>query len=1026
MGATLCISLQSTLGDAQAQEPAPRSGGLAQFGSGNSDPKKNLDGAKDVWKTTPSSSGTQPPSADGSTGRPDVGVHDVGPPQEVVRSESRSLGGVTRSKRKSNSQEKSELDNNVSRSGRGVLQPEDHGNLRKPQSIPTPEVFPPSPSPSPSPSGPPVDVSAPSKSLTYSDEEIFSKVFKKKQVVQNLQVPVFYESSPKSIGNVTLHSNLEYESGKFAAAVNCEEIFKYLEGLVDPLYLRRELIELEVAKKDLKKWVPLIFFSDSAYQVIYDESKLRISILVPPEARKLQVQAIQPFMQMTPEGELVRPSNLSAQVTGYANQEFRVYQASKSLNTSERAPFQTQFNSAVNLLGWVLESNAFYQEKRPGSTLPSWIRQDVRLVKDYPSIRVRQSIGDLIYPTDSVQVFQPLGGIDFATVFQMQANRINYPSGEEELFLKRPSKVQVFINNQQRQILELPAGRHALKNFPVFNGVNQVKLVITDDLGQEETLNFIISTGLQLLAPGVQQVNYAIGYPSTQVSATKVYDTNNPIFSGFHRVGVSNSLTLGVNSQAKKDQVNFGLNAVLGTNIGVFSIESMSSRVRSSRPGYYLKLNYLYFNQGVLNQTANSGYLSVMNRTSVNFGVLGSTPEFYSFGIFRYNNPVIYNGYLNLTAPLSDKFLGTLSASYSLNRVTRNPQDSSQVANYSYGLTLSEVFQNAMASINIRVAKLATNMTEKTITINLNWRLDSKQFVSASYETMHEAISTNYNYNSLGSYSGRFLANAGYQKNETQNQARINLNYWGSRGIVGGNYQYIDQTTSSTFTNSQSGQNTSGTNNVNSQDSNHSQTQLINLRVSSSLVYAGGQFALSRPVTDSFVIAKAIKSAEGERILVNPAGEGQYMAASGFLGPAVVPEVASYYYMPLRVVAPDSGIGVNILNERFTVFPTYKSGFIIRVGEEQSVLLVVHLVSPKGESIGADFGEIRSIDFTDGPKTPIFTNRNGKLVVQGLAAGRYEVELFSGKWRKVIVEIPEGSTNILDLGKVVIQGKANE
>src|SRR5207244_11270209 len=118
------------------------------------------------------------------------------------------------------------------------------------------------------------------------------------------------------------------------------------------------------------------------------------------------------------------------------------------------------------------------------------------------------------------------------------------------LFLKSDSKVDVLVNVRLVQTLQLPAGQHNLKNFPFASGANDVVLRITDPVGRIETITLSFFFDSKLLAQGEQEFAYSVGLPSRTENGHYNYDADSPTLSAFHRIGLSDKLTAGLNLQA--------------------------------------------------------------------------------------------------------------------------------------------------------------------------------------------------------------------------------------------------------------------------------------------------------------------------------------------------------------------------------------------------------------------------------------------------------------------------------------------
>ncbi|MBI5783357.1 MAG: fimbria/pilus outer membrane usher protein [Gammaproteobacteria bacterium] len=107
--------------------------------------------------------------------------------------------------------------------------------------------------------------------------------------------------------------------------------------------------------------------------------------------------------------------------------------------------------------------------------------------------------------------------------------------------------MDIYVNDRRVQTLQLSSGPYDMTDFPVANGSNNVKLVITDATGRVEVKNFDIVSDANLLAAGLHKFAYNAGAISTTVNREKQYDSDKPVLSAFHRYGLTDSFTLGGN-----------------------------------------------------------------------------------------------------------------------------------------------------------------------------------------------------------------------------------------------------------------------------------------------------------------------------------------------------------------------------------------------------------------------------------------------------------------------------------------------
>ena len=187
---------------------------------------------------------------------------------------------------------------------------------------------------------------------------------------------------------------------------------------------------------------------------------------------------------------------------------------------------------------------------------------------------------------------------------------------------------------------------------------------------------------------------------------------------------------------------------------------------------------------------------------------------------------------------------------------------------------------------------------------------------------------------------------------------------------------------------------------------------------------ADGQFAISRPVRNSFAIFKANKKAGDYQIAVEPrtgfgSSKTSYSAYSGALGPAVVTTITPYFNRSLQVDAPDAPAGTSLGGQVFSLNPGYRSGYSLEVGNARNVSLVGNMVDRDGDPLVFVTGLARDASILDeaAEATQIFTNAKGRFFLEGVEAGRtYDITVTAdGQTATEAVAIPEDVTGIYEL-----------
>jgi outer membrane usher protein len=189
----------------------------------------------------------------------------------------------------------------------------------------------------------------------------------------------------------------------------------------------------------------------------------------------------------------------------------------------------------------------------------------------------------------------------------------------------------------------------------------------------------------------------------------------------------------------------------------------------------------------------------------------------------------------------------------------------------------------------------------------------------------------------------------------------------------------------------------------------------ISLNLGTALAFAGGHAALSRPITDSFVIVSPHPSLSGRTVEVNVA-DGVPAAKSGPLGSAVLPEVLSYQKTRVDVSAPDLPPWVDLGPQPLYVYPAYRSGTRLVAGTAAAVIVEGLFVDAAGRPLPLEAGDLASLDEPGAPAQGFFTAKTGRFAVEGLKPGRLRLVLRNYPDRPVFLTIAPGRAGIVDVG----------
>jgi len=205
---------------------------------------------------------------------------------------------------------------------------------------------------------------------------------------------------------------------------------------------------------------------------------------------------------------------------------------------------------------------------------------------------------------------------------------------------------------------------------------------------------------------------------------------------------------------------------------------------------------------------------------------------------------------------------------------------------------------------------------------------------------------------------------------------------------------------------------------------NKSIINLSAITLQSALVYVDGNWAVSRPVSQGFVLVKGIKNLEDSQIAINPNSDG-YQAVSSLYGPAVLPSLSPYNIKKIEVEPLDPPAGYLVEKPNFTLFPTYKCGYALYMGSDSKVVVIGSLVDGiSGNPFGHQSIEVVSLDDKKAEPLRTFTSRKGQFQLLGLKPGNYEIRPEdSSELGIVAFQIPQGAEGIYRIGTLPLPKK---
>lgn len=519
------------------------------------------------------------------------------------------------------------------------------------------------------------------------------------------------------------------------------------------------------------------------------------------------------------------------------------------------------------------------------------IRLDSTWTIDQPDQLTSIRIGDAISSAGAWGRPVRFGGLQWATNFQTQPGFITFPlpsmAGEAAL----PSTVDVFVNNNLLLSREVQPGPFTINNVPMTTGLRDMRLVVRDMLGREQTISQPYYASPSLLRQNLQEFSYEIG------SIRKNFGLNSNDYGrwfavGTHRRGFSEYFTGELHAELLQNQQNFGLGGVfLSPTLGVFDAAIAGSHSRNG-PGALLSLGF----QRQTSWLSFGGHAQFANSQFAQLGLALDRP-----------------------AP---KLLSSLHLG---------------ISNNGYGsFSLNHIYQQYRDLGNINLVNVNYNLT-----LGKDWFLNLSAFSSLSDDN-NKGIALTLSH-TLGERTSASLT-AGMQNDSPNTLMQVQQNLPPGSGLgyrVLAGYDGSERLEAGVAL-----QNDVGTYNL---DATRFQGQ-NNFRGSASggLTIMGGDAFFSRSINSSFAVVQ-VPDYPNVRVYA----ENQLVATTNAWGNALVPALRPYQENHIRIEQADLPLDAQIDTLSINAAPYFRSGFLLKFPVRRSRGAIMKIVLDNGQPLPA-------------------------------------------------------------------------
>jgi len=644
----------------------------------------------------------------------------------------------------------------------------------------------------------------------------------------------------------------------------------------------------------------------------------------------------------------------------------------------------TNTTLVANMNGLVFETEAvgrFGGDERVAGTRDRFDRTFSRFVFDQQEQNRRWTLGDLSSTRQSGYLNSPqLLGLQVTKrrdIFQANARNLR-PTDFDTFTVSEQSTVDVIVNGQVQRRLALDPGRYKLTDFPFVSGSNQVQIVATDRTGRQETTRFDRFFDFNLLAVGEQEYDFSLGVLAQPGVSRTVYNDDIWIGSGQFRRGVNANLTLGGGLQADMNAQIASVDGLFTSKLGSFNFAAATSNDSRSKAGGAARLTF----QRQLPRTPE-------RKTGLSAWTLGGeafTEDFARVGSAApARNALAWRAFSNVNFDTARNGFGSIGIDASNDRFTGDTR---------YGVQGSVGFRlNNDFFVNFLTNYQSDNSNRRNFGIGINFsrRLGRDVSASASYDSIQQRYdfgvdrvgTTSVGNSSLSSRVSGDADAASFASNFSTQTNRANF------GIDNTSQYSIDR---GRFTSSRTSVNTA-----------------------SSIAFAGGQFALGRPISDSFAIVAAHKKLNAGKVDVDR-NEDRVLASTGRFGPALLSDIGAYNSRLFSLSSANSSLGTDIGESSFRMQPTYRSGLLMKIGSEYVITGIGRILDTQGTPLGLVSGEAFIEGDPEAKKVAFFTNNRGQFGMIGLKPGRWTATINGDQPMTFTFTVPDTSENLVRLG----------
>lgn len=579
-------------------------------------------------------------------------------------------------------------------------------------------------------------------------------------------------------------------------------------------------------------------------------------------------------------------------------------------------------------------------------------REYSRLVYDVESARLRLIGGDINYRVQGIQEYKAGAGVSFQNEFSIQPELLNRRYNDYEIELQKPSKVEIFINKARVYTSMHPAGILNLRELPLILGMNAVEIFITDRNGRREVINFNSSFHQNVLPHGLS--DYSLNYFSPSQ-----YNDEDLLEYEAEEKYFSGYYRYGLTPQMTVE-VNY-------QDFGEYKLSGLGQSY--SFTDILLELRA---EQSCKAGCANSSFLGIQSQASSqfrNFYFQASLRNFERDFKFSNSTQTVQNKY-NVNSVYVVNPISSIGFGYEKAEQFLQTDQEYLTSEYTHRF-------NGHISLSLRARSELITREENTVLLTLNWNENNGQ-ISGFHTYDHES-------------------------NNYTNQVNFNKNISNNQTYLSANRDKFDEVESTRIFGELDTR--IGAVRLSHVSQNDTYQNQYNLRFS--MLASNNYIGIGRYVNNSFLVVESDSES-------NISVQNEFQTEVNKDHSLVITDLTPYRNNTFELDINELSFDESIEQTQLNIKPSYLSGVYYKIQTSKNRSIVFKLLADDPLIISYNQGVLRNLSTNREHK--FFTGKTGKVFLEDIAPGTYQLELINSNKTKLI-DIPD-RPGYFDLGRI--------